>query len=49
MKTVQVLALVGSLAFSSLGFSQDTLAISKKEIGQKALEKNLQIQIAHQN
>jgi outer membrane protein TolC len=49
MKTVQVLALVGSLTFSSLGFSQDTLAISKKEIGQKALEKNLQIQIAHQN
>jgi outer membrane protein TolC len=49
MKTVQVLALVGSLAFSGLGFSQDTLAISKKEIGQKALEKNLQIQIAHQN
>ncbi|WP_374505637.1 TolC family protein [Flavobacterium sp.] len=49
MKTVQVLALVGSLAFSGLGFSQDTLAISKKEIRQKALEKNLQIQIAHQN
>ncbi|WGK94804.1 MULTISPECIES: TolC family protein [Flavobacterium] len=49
MKTVQVLALVGSLIFSGLGFSQDTLAISKKEIGQKALEKNLQIQIAHQN
>lgn len=49
MKTVQVLALVGSLVFSGLGFSQDTLAISKNEIGQKALEKNLQIQIAHQN
>jgi outer membrane protein TolC len=40
---------MGSLAFSSLGFSQDTLTISKKEIGQKALDKNLQIQIANQN
>jgi outer membrane protein TolC len=39
---------MGSLAFSSLGFSQDTLTISKKEIGQKALDKNLQIQIANQ-
>jgi outer membrane protein TolC len=40
---------MGSLAFSSLGFSQDTITISKKEIGQKALDKNLQIQIAIQN
>jgi outer membrane protein TolC len=40
---------MGSLAFSSLGFSQDTLTISKKEIGQKALDKNLQIRIANEN
>lgn len=40
---------MGCLAFSGLGFSQDTLTISKREIGQKALDKNLQIQIANQN
>lgn len=40
---------MGSLAFSGFGFSQDTLTISKKEIGKKALDKNLQIQIANQN
>ena len=49
MKKLHVIVLMGSLAFSSLGFSQDTLTISKKEIGQKALDKNLQIQIANQN
>ena len=49
MKKLHVIVLIGSLAFSSLGFSQDTLTISKKEIGQKALDKNLQIQIANQN
>jgi outer membrane protein TolC len=49
MKKLHVIALMGSLAFSSLGFSQDTLTISKKEIGQKALDKNLQIRIANEN
>jgi hypothetical protein len=31
-----------------LGFGQDTLTISKKEIGQKANDKNLQPKIANQ-
>ena len=33
---------------SAMGFGQDTLTISKKEIGQKANDKNLQLQIANQ-
>ena len=49
MKRLHVLALMGCLACSYFGYSQDTLPISKKEIRQKALEKNLQIQIANQN
>lgn len=49
MKKLYVVTLMGCLAFSSLGFSQDTLTISKKEIGQKALDKNLQIRIANEN
>ena len=49
MKTIHVVTLMGCLAFSTLGFSQDTLTISKKEIGQKALTKNLQIKIANEN
>jgi len=36
------------LSISALGFGQDTLTISKKEIGQKAKDKNLQLQIANQ-
>ena len=32
-----------------MGFGQDTLTISKKEIGQKAKDKNLQLQIANQS
>ena len=49
MKTLHVVTLMGCLAFSTFGFSQDTLTISKKEIGQKALAKNLQIKIANEN
>ena len=49
MKKLHVVTLMGCLAFSSLGFSQDTLTISKKEIGQRALAKNLQIKIANEN
>ena len=49
MKTLHVVTLMGCLAFSTLGFSQDTLTISKKEIGQKALAKNLQLKIANEN
>lgn len=39
---------MGSLSVSALGFGQDTLTISKKEIVQKANDKNLQLQIANQ-
>jgi outer membrane protein TolC len=41
--------LFGILTFSALGFSQDTLVISKKEIWSKAIDKNLQIKIANQD
>jgi outer membrane protein TolC len=36
------------LSITALGFSQDTLTISKKEIWQKAADKNLKIKIANQ-
>jgi outer membrane protein TolC len=49
MKTLTLASLIASMAFPSMGFSQDTLSITKKEIGQRALEKNLQIKIANQN
>lgn len=39
---------MGSLSVSALCFGQDTLTISKKEIVQKANDKNLQLQIANQ-
>lgn len=40
---------IALLACSYFGFSQDTLPISKKEIWQKAIDKNLQIKIANEN
>ncbi|MEY4462355.1 MAG: hypothetical protein RLY98_895, partial [Bacteroidota bacterium] len=49
MKTLHEVTLMGCLAFSTFGFSQDTLTISRKEISQKALAKNLQIKIANEN
>ncbi len=49
MKTLHVVTLMGCLAFSSIGFGQDTLTISRNEIGQKALAKNLQIKITNEN
>lgn len=42
------LLFLGLLFASTLGFGQDTLAISQKEIWQKASGKNLQIKIANQ-
>jgi outer membrane protein TolC len=48
MRKLNVLLLLGTISISALGFSQDTLAISKKDIWQKASDKNLQIKIANQ-
>ena len=49
MKNINLMLLFGTLTFSALGFSQDTLVISKKEIWSKAIDKNLQIKIANQD
>lgn len=46
MNNKKVFPLLGLVLFSSYGFSQDTLSISRKELLQKAADKNLQIQIA---
>jgi outer membrane protein TolC len=48
MKKINALVLLGMLSITALGFSQDTLTISKKEIWQKAADKNLKIKIANQ-
>jgi outer membrane protein TolC len=48
MRKINFILLIGTLSISTLGYSQDTLTISKKEIWQKASDKNLQIQIANQ-
>ncbi len=48
MRKINLLILIGTLSISALGFGQDTLTISKKDIGQKANDKNLQLQIANQ-
>ncbi len=48
MRKINFIVITGSLFVSALGFSQDTLTISKKDIGQKAKDKNLQLQIANQ-
>lgn len=49
MKKINLVLLLSTLSISWSGFSQDTLALSKKEIKQKANDKNLQIKIAEQN
>ena len=49
MKKINLMLLFGILTFSALGFSQDTLVISKKEVWSKAVDKNLQIKIANQD
>ena len=48
MRKINLLLLIGALSVSALGFGQDTLTISKKDIVQKANDKNLQLQIANQ-
>jgi len=49
MRKINLIVFIGTLSISALGFGQDTLNISKKEIGQKAKDKNLQLQIANQS
>lgn len=49
MKKINLLLLLGTLSFSVLGFSQDTLTISKRDIWMKASDKNLQIKMANQD
>lgn len=46
---LNTLLLLGIISISILGYSQDTLTISKKDIWQKASDKNLQIKLANQN
>jgi len=48
MRNINFIIIIGTLSISALGFGQDTLVISKKEIVQKANDKNLQLQIANQ-
>lgn len=48
MRKINYSIIVGTVFITALGFGQDTLTISKKDIGQKAKDKNLQLQIANQ-
>jgi outer membrane protein TolC len=48
MKKINLLLLLGIISISALGFSQDTLTISRKDIWQKASDNNLQVKIANQ-
>lgn len=49
MKKINFIMLVGTISISTLGYSQDTLTISRKDIWQKASDKNLQIKIAEKS
>ena len=49
MKNKNRWVFLGMFACISFGFSQDTLTISKKDIWQKASDKNWQIKLANQN
>ena len=48
MRNINFIIIIGTFSISALGFGQDTLTISKKDIVQKANDKNLQLQIANQ-
>jgi outer membrane protein TolC len=48
MRNINFKIIIGTFSISALGFGQDTLTISKKDIVQKANDKNLQLQIANQ-
>jgi hypothetical protein len=49
MKNKKPFYLLVILAFSFYGFGQDTLSISKKDLFQKVVDKNLQIKIAEKS
>lgn len=49
MKKINLILILGAFLISTLGFSQDTLTISKKDIWKKAFDKNLLIKIANQD
>ena len=49
MRKINTLLLLGTVSITTLGFSQDTLTISKKDIWLKASDKNLQIKLANQD
>ena len=48
MRNINFIIIIGTFSISASGFGQDTLTISKKDIVQKANDKNLQLQIANQ-
>ena len=48
MKEINLILISGAFLISTLGFGQDTLTISKKDIWKKASDKNLLIKIANQ-
>lgn len=49
MKKINLIVLLGTISISTISYSQDTLTISKKDIWQKASDKNLRIKIANQD
>ncbi|WP_291101296.1 MULTISPECIES: TolC family protein [unclassified Flavobacterium] len=49
MKKINFIMLLGTISICTLGYSQDTLTISRKDIWQKASDKNLQIKIAEKS
>ena len=48
MNKIQILA-IGLIGFSTLGYSQDTITIGKKDLLEKAAARNLQTQLAQKN
>jgi outer membrane protein TolC len=49
MKKINFIVLLGTIFISTLGFGQDTLTISNKDIWMKASDTNLQIKIAEKS
>ncbi|HLF51918.1 TolC family protein [Flavobacterium sp.] len=49
MKKINFILVLGVLSISTLGFSQDTLTISKSDLWQKVSDNNLQIKIAEKS
>ena len=49
MKKIKFIIFTGTILGSFIGFSQDTLAISKTDLLQKLSDKNLQLKIAEKS